>query len=428
LVKQLLIKIRNPLFLNSLFVLTGNVLAQGMNFITLIILARYFGPEQIALYTTSLILLTLLLSLADSGLSNSVVNLINRKGISSQTETNKYLKAGLSIRLGLGIFISLTGFFFAKYLSIDIYHNPALRELFIFAFLGVTILGLHSYISTIYQTKNNFIRRTKYQISTSVIRVLGLLIMFIISEHFSIKNAFIIYVFSPLLVMIFHFKEIITIVKQPLSIADFKLKSKTIFNFSKWLFLSMIAVLLISRIDQFMLLKMVPPEEAGYYAIATQLIMILPLITESLTTVLLPKVSNLNTDLQKYRQQILKRIGPISIFILILIPIAKYLILIIFGNSYAPAIPIFQILVIGFSLDITINLLSLVFYSTSKVWYLTILNYIQLITVIIGNIILIPHFHSVGAAVSATLVRVIALGYILIFSGRILKSKLNSNI
>lgn len=422
LIKQLLFRFSNPIFRDSMFVLISNLLAQGMNFLTLIILARHFGPDQIALYTTSLILLTLLLSLADSGLSNSIVNLVNQKAINSTHEMYEYLKAGLLIRVGLGLFISFMGLFISEFLAINIYNSISLKELFIFAFLGVAILSLHSYISTIYQTQNKFKIRSKYQISTSVIRMLGLIFLFLMPDHFTIMNSFIIYIFSPLIVMIFHFSEILKIIKQPFTMENFKKKTKIIYSYSKWLFLSMVAVLLISRLDQFMLLKMVTVKEAGYYAIATQLIMVLPLVTESLTTVLLPKVANINTDLRFYRAKIIKIVGPVSLLLLLLIPIAELIIVLLFGESYAPAIPIFQILVVGFSLDITINLLSLVFYSTSKVWYLTILNYIQLIIVIVGNLLLIPSFQAFGAALSAVIVRIIALVYILYFSSKVIKT------
>jgi O-antigen/teichoic acid export membrane protein len=421
LLKHLFSRLSNPILRDSLFVLISNIVAQGMNFLSLIILARYFGPDQIALYTTSLILLTLLLSLADSGLSNSIVNLVNQKAISSKNEMYKYLKAGLIIRLGLGLLISFMGLGGSEYLAINIYNSSNLKDLFIFAFLGVAVLSLHSYISMIYQTQNKFKTRSYYQITTSIIRISALFILFLFPDQITIRNAFSIYVFSPLVVMIFHFSEILRILKQPLSMNDFSNKVKLIYSYSKWLFLSMIAVLLLSRLDQFMLLKMVTVKEVGYYAIATQLIMVLPLITESLTTVLLPKVANIHTDLKLYSQQIIKKVGPVSLLLLLLIPFAELIIVILFGESYEPAVPIFQILVIGFSLDITINLLSLVFYSTSKVWYLTILNYIQLVMVIIGNMLLIPTLQAFGAAVSAVIVRVFALIYILYFSKKVIK-------
>jgi O-antigen/teichoic acid export membrane protein len=412
--------IKNETFIDTIIVLSGSVISQGINFLSIIVLARYFGPENIALYLVSIALLTLLIALSDSGISNTMVNFVN-KGHVNSVIIKGYLKVGFYIRMLLGLLVSLIGILISESIAIGIYNNDELTTLFYYAFSGVIILSINSYLVSLFQAQGRFICRAKFQIKTALVRLASTLgLIFFIPSYISIETLFIAYIFSPILILIFYSREIVNVIIHPLEKDTYKKNTLDFFHYSKWIFLSMLAILVSMRIDQFMLLGMTTSEETGYYVIALQLAMVLPLITESITTVLLPKVSNISNDLDTYRKTIIRKLTPVCLLILILVIIpSDFLIPLLFGKDYTQSILIFKILAIGFCIGILVNPLSLIFYSLSKVWYLTVLNYLQLIFIILLNLLFIPSYGALGATVGTVAIRIFALFYILFITAKL---------
>ncbi|MEH7308183.1 oligosaccharide flippase family protein, partial [Neobacillus drentensis] len=135
---------KNEIVGDTLIVFMGNAFAQGLNFLCIVLLARFFGPENISFYTLTISLLTLLLAIADSGISNSIVNLTNKE----REDSEVILLVGFFFRVIIGIAIFLIGIKMSDFLALDIYNNHKLAKLFFYAFLGVIILTVHGFIAT----------------------------------------------------------------------------------------------------------------------------------------------------------------------------------------------------------------------------------------------------------------------------------------
>lgn len=141
----------------------------------------------------------------------------------------------------------------------------------------------------------------------------------------------------------------------------------------------------------------------------------MPIITGTMTTVLLPRISVLKTndEIRKYFKKSLKMSSFVVVPLIIGIIVAKPLIIIIFGEKYIGSIGVFRILLISYMFSVFANPISLILYNYGKTKSLAIMNCLQLIINFTGNIFLIKKFGAVGAANSTTLVKIFGFIYIL---------------
>ena len=98
----------------------SSVTTIGLGILQLALLARMIDPKQFGLLTIALVVLTLVDTLSDFGLSNSV---IQRKNMSETELSTLYW---LNIFIGLAVFVIV--FFSSHYIS-ALLHQPALSEL-----------------------------------------------------------------------------------------------------------------------------------------------------------------------------------------------------------------------------------------------------------------------------------------------------------
>lgn len=411
----------NKFVSDTFVVFVGNLLTQGLNFFTMLLLARFFGKSTISLYAVTISLLTLLIAISDSGIGNSVVKFINQyKG--EKERINSFLKTGLYFRFVTGLIIALSGVYLAEVLALNFYKNTKLYIPFLISFLGVIVLTLHSYIAMKMQAEEQFVRRSIFLTLTAILRFVSVLIVVLWAPNeMNLKFAVLIYILSPLVLTILYSRHIIEVMKLNIEKQWYFKTAKQLFNYSKWMFLSMLAVLLIMRLDQFMLLKLSDPEETSIYVVATQVAMVLPLFADSLSTVLLPKITKNTMSLNEYRNQLFKRLGPFCLLILFILELLSPLLPILFGKEYQDSVPVLRILILAFVIGIILNPLSLIFHQKSQIYFLTVLNYIQLILMFGFNYFLIPLMGAIGAAISSLLVRVVSLIYVLIVSNKIIK-------
>ncbi|ENQ3078299.1 oligosaccharide flippase family protein [Bacillus cereus] len=410
---------------NTMIVFMGNIVAYGINFLTIVLLARYFGSSKLSLYTITTTLLTLLLAIADSGIANTLVKFINSK---DQDENLKlrYFKAGLYLRICISILIFLFGLLCSDQLATYFNASGQLKDLFFMSFIGVLVLTVHGYISMKLQAEERFVDRSIFLTITAVIRFVPILVLLLLyPKYLNLESAVSIYIFTPIIVTIFYGKELFLILRTHVTIQELKRTFLEIYHYCKWLFLSMVAVLLIMRLDQFLLLKLGTVEEASIYSVATQFAMILPLLTDSLMTAMLPSITKKNQDLLEYRKKIIRSIIPVGTLIFILCIPLSFILTVIFGEEFQKSVPVFLIIVLGYIIGLLLNPLSLIFYSLSKVKYLTMLNYIQLLLIIVIDSLLIPRYGAIGAALGVVAVRVFALFYVGYITKRVIHHSKN---
>jgi O-antigen/teichoic acid export membrane protein len=182
--------------------------------------------------------------------------------------------------------------------------------------------------------------------------------------------------------------------------------ARELLHFGKWILVSLFCVMIFSRLGIFMLGYYGSPEEVGYFSAAYTFAMVFPVIAGTITTILLPKVAQLSSSEQMrfFVRKSLKFTMPIVIPSVILLFLSQPIIDLAYGLEFLPSVTVFQILVVSFSFAVIINPVSLVIFSMNKPQILAYLNVLQLLLTFSANMILIPTYGAVGAAVSTLLV------------------------
>ncbi len=165
--------------------------------------------------------------------------------------------------------------------------------------------------------------------------------------------------------------------------------------------LQMVSIL-VMRLPTFMLKGMAPIEAVANYELAYQIGFVFPLITRAMFTVLLPAVSTMKASgqLTQYRKRVL------SLYPLVLLATAAGMVLgpplltVLMGDKYAQAAPILRVLIPSLGIALLASPLSAILFSVGKTHWVMGVHALQLLTLVPLNLVLIPRWHAMGAAIS----------------------------
>ena len=157
-------------------------------------------------------------------------------------------------------------------------------------------------------------------------------------------------------------------------------------------------------------------EERAYFSGAFTLCFVLPIITNSLTKVLLPEVATLKASKSlKFYLSKIKRSLKLSIPIAVAFYLTIYLVVnFYFRSKYQNSLPLFACIILATLISFYSNNIALIFYREGKVQFIGIQAIIQFIVGLIGCITLIPLYGAMGAVISLLIVRVV--GFVLVLS------------
>jgi O-antigen/teichoic acid export membrane protein len=170
-------------------------------------------------------------------------------------------------------------------------------------------------------------------------------------------------------------------------------------RYSRWLWISAVLSILLAQLDLLLLNRWLAPVAVGMYALALSLSFKAGIINQTLHTVLLPYVSRLSSRVA-YRDHVrrsLLRSGLLSLVILLLLPLARPFILLVYGNEYAPAVGVFYALmsiVIFNMFTIPIQLLAFPLDIPQRI---VLSDLVGLIILLLGLVVFVPAWGLYGA-------------------------------
>ncbi|MGD9581938.1 MAG: polysaccharide biosynthesis C-terminal domain-containing protein [Vampirovibrionia bacterium] len=165
---------------------------------------------------------------------------------------------------------------------------------------------------------------------------------------------------------------------------------------------------LFSRLDVLMLSIWVSYDQIAIYNSAFQLSAMVAFLPYAIGRVVLPKISALETgDIFKFVKKVTKPMFGLCLLLLTALPILPFIPSFVYGKEYSAAGIILQVFWVNFIVLLGILVFEQAFLALGKPKYSAILKYIQIIIVIIANIILIPKFGYISAAINVLLVQII---------------------
>lgn len=350
-------------------VLSGNIVAQGIGFLTIILISRDLGPEQYGIFSLLLSIFTIAVQVSDFGVSTSYVkyvseNLVKAKDIFVTVVLSKVI---------LSFLITTVLFFTSDFISLYFFEISIYSQLIQLIAFSIFFHAFFGVIVSHFQAIQNFKVFAWLNIVHHTLKLLSVVLIAVLFENEKHLEYFILsYSYAVALLL---FLILLTNIKCLTQIKIFNFYYFIeIYKLGFWVFLSSLATIVIMRLDIIMLQKMSTSEEVGYYSVAMNIAMIFPLITASLVTTLLPKMDQFlkERSVKEYIFRILSKAKYVIGILIVLEIMSPFVIKGLFGDEYIQSISVFQILLVAFTFGVIINPISLIMYSLNKVYLLSL--------------------------------------------------------
>ena len=367
---------KSATFKQSSLTFTATVINGILGMIFYIFLARELGPSNFGIFSLSVVVLALTADIGNFGANTGIVNFVSKYIQNDIHLAMKYLKIGFLFKVFIGITVFILGYLFTPFLAINIFDKPEMISFLRLAFLGVGTTWLFSFTTSYYQAVQKFTSWGVVQIFTNLIRLVGVIAVFY-SHSLNIHTAMLFYISAPLLGFF------VSLVNIPLNFMSEKIsKDQTLsfFSFNKWIGIASISGAASSRVDSFVLGRLVSYASIGIYSAANQLVQVVPQLIGAIGTVFAPKFSSFDEDRKMlvYFKKVQLFVVGISFAIILFIPLVKIIINLFFGEEYQSAFPIFVILLMAmlvFLISVPVHNAIIYYYSYPKLFsYLSFLN------------------------------------------------------
>lgn len=388
-------------FKDSLVTISGTFVngVLGVSFFALS--ARVLGPEQFGVLSFFIVLIALIADIADVGINTSIINFAGRYARSDTDKAYRYMKLGLQMKLIVWITVLVIGMAASFWLSRMFFGNSERVLLFWLAFLGVGGAMLFSFTSYAFQAFQKYKLWSVLNISMNAMRLMLVLgITFFLA--YNVVNFLLSYV---IVTFLGFFVGIYILGKRFLDVkGEWNLLQKMV-EYNKWVALSALVAAIASRVDTFLIARFSTLSDLGNYSAANQLTSYMPQFIFALAVVVAPKLASYkDQDMKKvlkYLWKIQLMVAGLSLIGLLVLPLAVWVLPILYGEVYATSVSIFMVLF----LSQLVFLISLpyhqaIFYYFSKPRIFVLSSLVQMTIVTILGIVFIERFGSLGMALA----------------------------
>lgn len=369
---------------------SGVVAVAGLIFTFL--LARSLEPENFGIYSSITALVGIVSVLGDLGIGAALINFLPKMPNKRQVLIATSFWFQVIIAFVFALLVSFSS------LINDLFIPGSVAVHLVVAGLLTGVYILNQYAVFLLKAEKKFLTATIVQSIDSVGK-LALASLLFFNSQLTIGLALSANVLSVAISTIYamrrEFKSI------PFILPKFYLKK--IFSFAKWIGISRVFGVAISRIDIILLNIMHSSFAAGIFAAASRVILVFALIVSSLGAVVAPRFAGFTKRAQtiSYLKKLLTMITLISLSMIFVVILAEPIILLVFGPKYLEAVPVFKALTIAlipflFSL-VTSNP---IIYTYNQPDYFAKVMIVQVVILITLDVILIPTMGAMAPAIA----------------------------
>lgn len=387
--------------------ISGSILSSALSLIFFIYLSHQLGPSQFGVFSALIAIMTLLSDVSDFGLSSSILRFIPLERYQSPILQSRFLVLTIIIRL---ISVSLLSFILLLIFKlIPIFINQNITEyILIITILGGICLSLFNAFITIKQAQKKYLVTSIINSVGNAVRILLALILVTILNKGIIPNLYA-YIAGTVVSIIglVYFLPIRAFFHKPT-----KSELSDLIGFNKWAALTAIFYAVYSRLDVILTLKFSSSYQAGLYAAASKITFIIPILISSIIVIWGPNLSSSNNKQQAFNHlsRMFKQSLVLITGLIMILPFAREIISLIYGEKFLSATLPLELLIIGwvvYLFYIPITQFITYFFANSRL--VSFISFIQFISIIIFDFILIPKEGALGAAISLLVGNVIAL-------------------
>ena len=390
--------------------------------VTSVLLARGLGPDGVGQYTLILSLAGVAASLSDLGIGQTAIRFASRAASVGDT-AGQMAVLRWAFRLRLALSIAVTGLLitFAPQIA-ELWKATDLTPIMRVGLIGGIFTALATIPSIYFQSLKKFGRNASITVAQTVITLLGIVVLAILglwSVHAVVIVSLIAAALGAL-IFILAIPRAALIGRNPLprSIADGWRKvwqnplaagtgapvkdGDDPATFARYNLASTVIVLIILRLDVWLMGAFLPKSDVGIYNIATRFATPLAILLTAIGGALWPRASS-HLTLDQIRAMMKKTFmlcGVIAFFgtlYAIFVPILAPL---LFGKAFEGSVLLGQVLCIRYAFAILIAPIGIIGYSVGMVKVYWKINFAQMVAVVLVNVILLPQIGPLASALA----------------------------
>ena len=416
--------LNSPTLVNTFWVGAGTVANGLLGTVSSVLYARALGVNDFGILTLIISFITMMAALTDLGIGGSIVKFGAESVARGELETLRGVSAvALRGKLLLILFVlGLVLLFLNPLLSYIFKHVDARITTYFFLSLIAIVFGaLSGFLAPVYQVFKQFRRQSVISVIPIASKLILIILAILALSRLTITLAiWIEIVAAALLVVLLYISS--PFKAFTLRVSDSGLQRR-MFSFNKWLSVYFILTIIGGRLDLFIVGGLSDGHALGIYGTATKIASLVIVINNSYLTVMLPDFSSSisQDDLKRRQRNSWAIVTLIVCGIGFLALIAEPLVLLLFGGDFADVAPVLQIMCIGLASIVLAYPVNATLFALNRSFVFTITAAVSTLTLIVGNIWLIPQFGVTGAAAtfaSANLLALLTSILFYMFAGR----------
>lgn len=320
----------------------GTFLNGALGLLFYILIARYLGPASFGIFSVSVAALTLVSDIASLGTDTGIVRFVGKYYLTDKVKALRFLKISLEVKIIVWLLVSLLGWLLVPFVAGVLLAKSELVLPLRIAMLGVGSGLLFAFTTNALQAIQRFWVWSILNVLANSIRLLFLFLAFylaILSPESGI-GAYIAAPFIGFLVGFFFLPNFLG-VKGEKSVAS------ELFHYNKWVALFILIAAVSSRLDTFLVTRILTLKDVGIYSVASSLSGIVPQIVYAIGAVVAPKLAGFDN-----KDKAISYLTKLQLFVSFLcvvgiavgIPLAYLIIPQFYGPAYLPSIGPFIIL------------------------------------------------------------------------------------
>jgi O-antigen/teichoic acid export membrane protein len=379
----------------------------GLGVITSAIVFRVLGPADAGRLTITLTIVGLLSIIGEFGLRDAAVNYISQYAGPRPADAASVARTFFLSKILLSGLASLTGIIGAGFIAARFYPNVHIVDLIQLGAVSLFADALLAFSIVMLEAQQRFGALSLIGVLQSILRAI-LITLLLIGRGVNVYSLLILESIVPLAMFVYSLRWIPRddfVPRRP-----FFPQWSTLFHFTKWIALAAIASTIFLRLDVLMLSVFRQPAEVGFYAVALALVGKLDVFKSAVLTTAFPEACR-HTDpieLRAYVFQSLRLTGSVTILFLPLFVMRGLIIQLIYGADYLAAVPVFTPLLLAYLIGFNVEPTAYVLYPLNQPRWIAASDLIQLFFTVGINLILIPTWGILGAAIGVLLTRLLA--------------------
>ncbi len=398
----------------SIFVLgSGNVIGTVASAIALILFSRYMGPTEFGLFSAAFAAMQIVVRLSDLGTNMAVERAVARVHDQSGDLADRLMRVALWFKLASFTLAITSAWILAPWISHTLLHfeNISLIRLAFVLSLGTVFF---EYSTALMQSTHRFALVARITIAQALGKLIfGLILIWQGVLHAT--SALLIYGLLPGIGALLGWnRQILSSFRLP---NTWKKDLRIILSVAKWTSIAAIAATLADNVDTLIVQSFMRSYDTGIWSGAARIATFASVIGWSIGSVLSVRVARYS-DPKHLREYMSKawRLSLLVLFVLICtIPFAGLAINLTIGPAYLSGTFPLQLLLLATGISGATSPYIALFYLFDKPQYYAITGIIQTVVLIVGDLLFIPQYGLVGAAMVRIVVRLTVTTFTLLY-------------